>query len=80
MTEGGDRPTVTGMKAGVGVEFVKLTNPLKLSGKVELYLQDMIVLSRLSVDRYLGIIPTSWALVLPLLFGMTVLKGNYPGS
>lgn len=30
------------MKSGVGVEFVKLTKPLKLLGKVEIYLQDMI--------------------------------------
>src|ERR1700733_7518108 len=37
-----DRPTATGMKTGVGTEFVKLTKPLKLVGKVEIYLQDMI--------------------------------------
>lgn len=30
------------MKSGVGVEHVKLTKPLKLSGKVEVYLQDMV--------------------------------------
>lgn len=30
------------MKSGVGVEYVKLSEPLKLVGKVELYLQDMI--------------------------------------
>ena len=42
MKEGGDRPTAVGMKSGVGVEYVKLTKPLTLLGKVEVYLQDMI--------------------------------------
>lgn len=42
LEEGGERPTATGMKSGVGVEFVSLTKPLKLLGKVEIYLQDMI--------------------------------------
>lgn len=42
MEEGGDRPSVIGMKSGVGVENVKLNSPLKLVGKVENYLQDII--------------------------------------
>lgn len=42
LKEGGDRPTAIGMKSGVGVEYVKLTKPLQLNGKVEVYLQDMI--------------------------------------
>jgi dynein heavy chain len=42
LKDGGDRPTAVGMKSGVGVEYVKLTNPLQLNGKVEVYLQDMI--------------------------------------
>lgn len=42
LKEGGDRPTAVGMKSGVGVEYVKLTKPLQLNGKVEIYLQDMI--------------------------------------
>jgi dynein heavy chain, axonemal len=42
MEEGGDRPTVMGMKSGVGVETVNLKKPLKLMGKVETYLQDII--------------------------------------
>lgn len=42
LTEGGDRPSAIGMKAGVGVEYVKLKEPLKLVGKVEIYLQDLI--------------------------------------
>ena len=31
---GSDRPSVLGMKAGVGVESVELVEPLKLLGKV----------------------------------------------
>ena len=42
MEESGDRPNVKGMKSGVGVENVKLSEPLKLVGKVEKYLQDLI--------------------------------------
>ncbi len=42
LKDGGDRPTAMGMKSGVGVEYVKLTKPLQLNGKVEVYLQDMI--------------------------------------
>lgn len=42
MEESGDRPSVKGMKSGVGVESVKLSEPLKLVGKVETYLQDII--------------------------------------
>ena len=39
---GSDRPSVLGLKAGVGVESVDLIEPLKLMGKVETYLQDII--------------------------------------
>lgn len=42
MEESGDRPSVHGMKSGVGVENVSLNQPLKLVGKVETYLQDII--------------------------------------
>ena len=42
MEEGSDRPSVLGLKSGVGVENVTLKQPLKLVGKVENYLQDMI--------------------------------------
>ncbi len=42
MEESGDRPIVKGMKSGVGTENVKLNKPLKLVGKVETYLQDLI--------------------------------------
>ena len=30
------------MKSGVGIEYVELSKPLQLLGKVEIYLQDMI--------------------------------------
>ena len=39
---GSERPSVLGLKAGVGVENVELIEPLKLNGKVETYLQDII--------------------------------------
>jgi len=42
MEEGSDRPSVLGLKSGVGVENVTLKQPLKLVGKVENYLQDII--------------------------------------
>ena len=42
MEDGSDRPSVLGMKSGVGVENVTLKQPLKLVGKVENYLQDII--------------------------------------
>ncbi len=42
LEESGDRPTVLSMKSGVGVEQVTLTEKLKLVGKVEFYLHDMI--------------------------------------
>ena len=38
----GDRPTARTMITGVGSEEVNLTKPLKLVGKVEIYLQDLI--------------------------------------
>ena len=42
LNESGDRPEAIGMNAVVGGEYVKLTKALKLVGKVEVYLQDMI--------------------------------------
>ena len=42
MKEAGERPVVEGMKAGVGKEEVELVEPLKLNGKVENYLHDII--------------------------------------
>ena len=41
-----DRPFATGMESCVGVEFVKFCNPLKLLGKVEVYLSDVINIMR----------------------------------
>ena len=39
---GGDRPTATAMTTSVGVETATFTKELKLMGKVEVYLQDVI--------------------------------------
>jgi dynein heavy chain, axonemal len=38
----GDRPTIKSMKTCVGIEKVDFTRPLKLEGKVEIYLQELI--------------------------------------
>jgi dynein heavy chain, axonemal len=38
----GDRPSAKVMKSCVGIEEVNLSKPLKLVGKVEIYLQDII--------------------------------------
>jgi dynein heavy chain len=44
LTDGGaDRPTAENMKTGVGSEDpVKFSQPLKLLGKVEVYMQDVV--------------------------------------
>jgi dynein heavy chain, axonemal len=42
LKEDGDRPTATGMETCVGKEVVQFPNPLKLVGKVENYLLDVI--------------------------------------
>ncbi len=42
LKEDGDRPTATGMETCVGKEVVQFPNPLKLVGKVENYLMDVI--------------------------------------
>ncbi len=42
LKEDGDRPTATGMETCVGKEVVTFPNPLKLVGKVENYLMDVI--------------------------------------
>ena len=42
LKEEGVRPFAIGMKACVGVEYVKFTEDLKLLGKVEVYLQDVL--------------------------------------
>jgi len=42
LNEGAARPTAVGMESCVGLETVEFTEPLKLDGKVEIYLQDVI--------------------------------------
>jgi dynein heavy chain len=42
LIEEGTRPSVRGMHACIGVEYVKFTEALKLLGKVEIYLQYVI--------------------------------------
>lgn len=49
LEEAGDRPTATEMISCVGQETVKFTQPLKLIGKVEIYLQDVIDTMRVSL-------------------------------
>jgi len=42
LKEDGDRPTAVGMDTCVGKEYVEFPKPLKLVGKVENYLADVI--------------------------------------
>lgn len=49
LLEEGVRPFAKGMHACVGVEYVAFTEDLKLHGKVETYLQDIIVTMRKSL-------------------------------
>jgi len=49
LLEEGVRPYAKGMKASVGVEYVQFTTDLKLMGKVETYLQDVIDTMRSSL-------------------------------
>lgn len=42
LEESGDRPYANAMVSAVGTEYVKFTNPLKLIGKVEVYLKLVI--------------------------------------
>jgi hypothetical protein len=42
LKEDGDRPIATGMETCVGKETVNFPKPLKLVGKVENYLMDVI--------------------------------------
>jgi dynein heavy chain, axonemal len=42
LKEAGERPTAHGMHTNVGVEYVEWTSPLKLMGKVENYMQEVI--------------------------------------
>ena len=49
LTDDGDRPKASMMKSSVGIEEVKFSKPLKLVGKVENYLQDVIDMMRMSL-------------------------------
>jgi len=50
----GARPTALGMISCVGVEYVEYTEPLKLLGKVETYMQDVIDSMRKSLRLIAG--------------------------
>lgn len=49
LLEEGVRPFAKGMKSSVGIEYVAFTVELKLIGKVEVYLQDVINTMRISL-------------------------------
>ena len=49
LLEEGVRPFAKGMHACVGKEYVEFTSELKLLGKVEIYLQDVINIMRSSL-------------------------------
>lgn len=53
LKEEGVRPFALGMHSSVGKEYVEFHEPLKLLGKVELYLQDVINTMRDSL-RHIG--------------------------
>lgn len=50
----GVRPAALGMKSCVGIEFVDFYEPLKLMGKVEGYMQDVIDSMRKSLRLIAG--------------------------
>lgn len=51
---GQNTPAAVGMKSCVGIEYVEFTEPLKLLGKVEVYLQDVIDVMRKSLRKIAG--------------------------
>lgn len=54
LKEEGVRPFAMGMHTNVGTEYVVFTNPLKLMGKVETYMQDVIDSMRSSLKQIAG--------------------------
>lgn len=50
-----ERPIAVGMITNVGVEYVEFTSPLKLLGKVENYMQDIINSMRSSLRDIAGL-------------------------
>jgi len=55
LKEGGDRPIAVGMHTNVGKEYVEFTTDLKLLGKVENYLQQVIDTMRSSLKDVGGV-------------------------
>jgi dynein heavy chain len=51
---GSDRPVAVGMHTNVGIEYVEFTSPLKLLGKVENYMQEIINAMKLSLKEIAG--------------------------
>ena len=51
LKEEGARPVATGMHSSVGKEFVPFSEDLKLLGKVEIYLQDVIDCMRKTLNQ-----------------------------
>jgi dynein heavy chain len=51
LQDGGDRPAAVGMETCVGKEYVEFSKPLKLVGKVENYLGDVIDTMRSSLNH-----------------------------
>lgn len=54
LKDGGDRPIAIGMHTNVGIEYVEFTTDLKLLGKVENYLQEVINTMRSSLKDVAG--------------------------
>ena len=54
LKEEGIRPAAVGMHTNVGVEYVEWTSVLKLMGKVETYMQDVIDTMRSSLKDIAG--------------------------
>ena len=53
--QGSDRPIAVGMHTNVGVEYVEFTSPLKLLGKVENYMQEIINAMKSSLRDIAGL-------------------------
>ena len=54
LEKGQNSPAAVGMQSCVGIEYVEFTEPLKLIGKVEVYLQDVINVMRSSLKKIAG--------------------------
>jgi dynein heavy chain len=82
LKEEGVRPYAKGMHACVGKEYVEFTEPLKLMGKVECYLQDIINtmrkslsdISKKSLKNFSEIDKESWLVMDPAM--VTLLINN----